>query len=110
MTQTPFGRTYVCTGRHTHPVTPVQLPPGGEYGPVHPREIRAVVEGKAPNHPKDMTPTTRFELHCPYVYPNGQPCRRTLRIGEDIFSRFAGVVEVFNNEGIKEFDISLMPF
>ena len=109
MTETPFGGIYVCTGRLTHPLTAVQVPPG-KYGPVHPRDIRTVVEGKAPNRPKNMTPTTRFELHCPYIYPNGQLCRRTLRIGEDIFSRFAGVVQAFNKAGIKEFDISLMPF
>jgi hypothetical protein len=110
MTATPFGGRFVCTGRRTHPATAAEEPQGS-YGPVESRTIRAVAAGLE-KHPPGRSPATRFELRCPYVYPSGQPCGRTLRIGEQIYSRFLGVVEALaravSGEPVQRGDVEQM--
>ena len=95
MTGRDDGIVFVCTGRHTHPVTAAAR-----------NEPTAVIGGGRKRNWTSPV-TSCHEWRCPYTYPNGRPCGRTLRLGDRRAGQLAAGLAA--NPGESQVDISLFP-
>ena len=87
---------FICTGRHTHPVTAAERnEPTAAWGGGRKRNWASPV-------------TSCHEWRCPYTYPDGQPCGRTLRLGARRAGQLAaGLAAMPGGQGEPHVDISL---
>jgi hypothetical protein len=95
MTGRDGGIEFFCTGRHTHPVTAAD------------RNEPTSVLGGGRKRNWTSPVTSRHEWRCPYAYPNGRPCGRTLRLGDRRARKLAAGLAA--SPGNRQVDISFVP-